>query len=68
MAEIAGVLGEFGISIASVLQREAIEGDSFIPLIIMTHQTTEGAAQEAVAKIETLQSVRQPSVRMWVRN
>src|SRR5690606_24306753 len=47
MAQVTKVLGDNKISIASVLQHEAIEQGEPIPLVIMTHQTAEGAAAKA---------------------
>ncbi len=69
LAEIAGVLGGHQISIASVIQHEA-EGvqESVVPLIIMTHQTTEGAVSQAMKKIDQLEFLRGPSVQMRVLN
>lgn len=69
LAEITGVLGKHGISIASVIQHEPNDSDGnqpLVPLVIMTHQAKEGAAQDAVDDISRLASVRQPSVRMRV--
>ena len=69
MADITGVLGRHGISIASVIQHEASEPDKpVVPLVIMTHQTTEGASRDAVAEIDRLACVRSGSVRMRVRD
>ncbi len=42
LAEIASILGRHDISIASVIQHEADEQSGVVPLVIMTHQTTEG--------------------------
>lgn len=67
MAQVAGALGDHGISIASVLQHEAGGEGDIIPLIIMTHHTTEGAARKACDLIDQLPRVHDPSVRMWVR-
>ncbi len=68
MAEISGVLGRHEISIASVIQHEPdSNGDQrTVPLVIMTHSATEGAARAAVDRIDQLKSVRQKSVRMRV--
>ena len=69
MAEITGVLGRHGISIASVIQREAEPGsEGVVPLVIMTHTTTEGAALKAVKEIDRLGSVHSHSMRMRVRD
>jgi homoserine dehydrogenase len=69
LAEIAGQLGKQNISIASVIQHEA-EGASqgVVPLVIMTHNTTEGAVCRAVEAIDRLQFMRGPSARMRVRD
>ncbi len=69
LAEIAGLLGKQEISIASVIQHEA-EDDAggVVPLIIMTHNTTEGAIRRAGEAIDRLPFVRGPSVRMRVRD
>jgi homoserine dehydrogenase len=68
LAEIAGILGKHQISIASVIQHEP-SGDGegrVVPLVIMTQQAKEGAAQAAVAEIDRLKCVRPLSVRMRV--
>src|SRR3954470_5824465 len=68
LAEIAGLLGKHQISIASVIQHEPT-GDGagrVVPLVIMTQQAKEGAAQTAVAEIDRLKCVRAGSVRMRV--
>jgi homoserine dehydrogenase len=68
LAEIAGVLGKHQISIASVIQHEP-SGDGagrVVPLVIMSYQAKEGAAQAAMAEIDTLGCVREKSVRMRV--
>jgi len=69
LAEIAGVLGWHEISIASVIQHEADEEapqKSIVPLIIMTHTATEGAAATAMETIDGMPFVRPGSVRMRV--
>ena len=68
LAEIAGVLGRHGISIASVIQHEP-SGDGgarVVPLVIMSYQAREGAAAAAVAEIDRLKVVKAGSVRMRV--
>jgi homoserine dehydrogenase len=77
LAEIAGVLGRNGVSIASVLQPEADEppangsadgrGANIVSLIFMTHTATEGALRQSLADIDRLASVRPGSVRLRVR-
>jgi homoserine dehydrogenase len=70
LAEITGVLGRHRVSIASIIQHEP-NGESvgdvkLVPLVIMTHQAPEGAAQKAVEEIGKLRSVRGTAVKMRV--
>ncbi len=69
LAEIAGILGQHKISIASVIQHET-EGqeDGVVPLVIMTHAAAEGAMARAMQAIDQLPVVHPPSVRMRVRS
>jgi homoserine dehydrogenase len=68
LAKVTTVLGEHQISIASVLQHEPLATDGIVPLIIMTHETTEGAAARACDAIDQLPPVHGKTVRMWVRD
>lgn len=68
MAQIAGVLGRHGVSIASVIQHnpDPKANGLIVPLVIMTHVSTEGATSMAVEEIDRLQCVSGASVRMRV--
>lgn len=67
LAEITGALSDEGISIASFIQHEQHElVDDRVPLVIMTHQTTVGAADRAIEKINQLEMVHEPAVRMRI--
>jgi homoserine dehydrogenase len=68
LAQVANVLGQHHISISSVLQQETTSPDGTIPLVIMTHETTEGATRQACKEINKLACVRGKTVRMWVRD
>lgn len=71
LAAIAAVLAQYGISIASVIQHEGSDGRvqlDPVPLVIMTHVATEGAARLATADIEALASVTGPVVRLRVKD
>jgi len=64
LADVARVLADQGISIASVIQHEAIEehqGD-VVPLVIMTHYAETGRFRSAVSKINSLTGVVPPGV------
>jgi len=69
MAEIAGILGRHKISIASVIQHETEEeSEGVVPLVIMTHTSSEGAMHQAMEAINCLASIHPGSVRMRVRD
>jgi homoserine dehydrogenase len=67
LAQIADVFGHYEISIASVLQQE-VSNDGIVPLVIMTHMTTEGATRKACTAIDRLACAQGKTVRMWVRD
>lgn len=72
MAEVTGILGRHGISLASVIQPEAPEVDQnskavpIVPLIIMTHRTTAGNLAAAERDLDRLVSVRSPRMVLAV--
>lgn len=68
MSRITGALGRHNVSIASVIQHEPdVAGDeTLVPLVIMTHMTTEGATAAAVQEIDQMDCSRSQSVRMRV--
>jgi homoserine dehydrogenase len=68
LSQVTNVLGQHHISISSVLQEECASADGTVPLVIMTHMTTEGATRKACAEINKLPCVRGKTVRMWVRD
>jgi len=66
LAEITGILGQHGISIASMLQEETETEGSPVTLIIMTHAAREGDTQAAIAKIDALPCTFAKTFRMRV--
>ncbi len=64
MAEIAGILGSEGISIEAIKQKEPEEGETHVPLILLCHRVREGRMNQAIARIEALQTVRGEVVRI----
>jgi homoserine dehydrogenase len=53
LASISGILGERGISIASVIQKGRREGKS-VPIVMMTHEAIEKNFQDALREIDNL--------------
>ncbi|WPL18648.1 Homoserine dehydrogenase [Thiorhodovibrio winogradskyi] len=64
MAGIAGILGEEGISIEAIKQKEPGAGDTHVPLIMLTHRIKEGDMNRAIARIEALEAVQGAVVRI----
>ena len=56
LAAVAGVFGDFEVSIASVVQREAHEG--IADIVWLTHPAIEKNIDDAMTKIRTLDAVR----------
>ena len=65
LAQVARILGEHRISIASVVQKEERSGEH-VPVIIITHATLEAGMREAVAEIDRLSIVGAPTVRFRI--
>jgi homoserine dehydrogenase len=70
LAQIAGILGRHGISIASVIQHEISEDSvcEAVPLVIMTHLAEESAVEAAITESDGLDVVREQTVSMYVAN
>ena len=64
LADITDILGRNEISIASVVQKESLDGSATVALVIMTHTTTEGKMQTAASEISELDSVKSPQIRL----
>jgi len=57
LAQIAGLFGKYDISIAAVIQKEAVSRD-FVPIVMTTHLAREGNVQAALQEVDRLQVVR----------
>ena len=75
VADIADILGRHEISLASIIQHEAPELSEvsarqethpIVPLVVMTHRTTEGQLRAAESELRKLSALRAPWVRMPV--
>jgi homoserine dehydrogenase len=58
MADITRIMADAGISIDALLQKEPAEGENQADIIILTHTTTEGVMNGAIAKVEALNTVQ----------
>ena len=56
MAQVAAALGEQGISLSGIHQRESAESQ-FVPVVITTHLAREGAVRQALRVIDGLATI-----------
>ncbi len=70
LAAITAVLARHQISISSVIQHENGFGkpQDPVPLVIMTHEASDGSARAATTEIEGLEAVSGPVVRLRVKD
>ncbi len=61
LGRLCTLLGEHGISILSCLQQEQQEATDYVHIVISTHTAREGDVRAALAAIDRLDLIRQPS-------
>ena len=66
MADISRILGDEGISIEALIQKEPAEGAATVPVILLTHRVREAAMNRAIEAIENLDTVTAPVTRIRV--
>ena len=64
LADVTRILGDLGISIEAILQKEQAQGDNAVPIIILTHPVLEQSMNSAIGRIEALASIRPPVARI----
>ncbi|MCB9477236.1 MAG: homoserine dehydrogenase [Deltaproteobacteria bacterium] len=65
LADVARILADHKISIASMIQHGRDEGES-VSVIILTHEASRGALKDAVARIDDLETTTDRTVVMTV--
>lgn len=58
LADVARIFADHAISVESVVQHEAAVDESRTEIVVLTHSTTEGRVQAAIACIEALKAVQ----------
>ena len=64
LADVTRILGERGISIEAMMQKEPLEQAQSATVIMLTHRVREGNMDEAIAHIEALDSIAGPVTRI----
>jgi homoserine dehydrogenase len=65
LSQVAGILGKYEISIATVIQRGQLPS-GLVPVVMMTHEAREGDLQQALQEIDTLKVVAAKTVMIRV--
>jgi len=68
VAKIAGILGDAGISIEAIQQKQPLEGEDQVPLVMLTHRVVERQMNQAITAIEALDSVTGQLMRIRVES
>ena len=64
LTQIAGALGQYGISISSVVQLETHGAGDYVPIVLLTHEASEQAMFKAIAAIKEFPFVRPDILRL----
>lgn len=66
LSDVASICSAAGVSIEALIQKEPAEGETRVPLIIITNRTREGVMDRVVEKIESLASIEGQITRLRV--
>jgi len=66
LSRIATIFSDQGISIEALIQKAPAQGQATVPLIVLTNRAAQGKVDEAVAKIEALDTIAGKVVRIRV--
>jgi homoserine dehydrogenase len=66
MAKVSGVMGDLDISIEAIIQKEPGEGETTVPLILLTRCVKEKAVNEAIRRFRELDVIVGDPVRLRV--
>ncbi len=68
MADVARILGDGGISIEAVIQKEPPEGEEKVAVILLTRRVREKQMNAAIAQIEALDTIEGSVTRIRVEH
>jgi homoserine dehydrogenase len=57
MGQVTNILGESGISIEAIVQKEPAPGATQVPIIMLTHRVHERQMNQAIGEIEALPAI-----------
>ncbi|MFT5081981.1 MAG: homoserine dehydrogenase [Lentisphaeria bacterium] len=68
LSQISQILSEAGISIEALIQKQPVDGQIHVPLILLTNTAVEKNIVAAICKIEDLEMVQDTVVRIRVES
>src|SRR5690606_31487691 len=68
LADVARILGDASISIEAILQKQPAPGVDHVPVIILTHRVLEGRMNDAIERIEALETIHGRVTRIRVEH
>ena len=64
LADVTRILANHNISIEAIIQKEPLAGESYLPIILLTHKVREREVDAAIAQIEALATINRPVKRI----
>jgi len=64
LADVTRILGDAGISIEAIIQKEPRPGTDKVDIILLTHRVREASMNDAIAAIENLAAIHDKVVRI----
>jgi homoserine dehydrogenase len=61
---VTRILANHSISIEAIIQKEPLAGESYLPIILLTHKVLERELDAAIAQIEALATINRPVKRI----
>ena len=66
LARITKIFGSKSISIESILQKEDLINDEFVPIVLVTHAVVEKNITDALVDIENLEVVKDKIIKIRI--
>jgi homoserine dehydrogenase len=60
MGHVAQILGQHGISLSAIRQRESND-EKYVPVVITTHRAKEGAMRDSLKALDALSTIQPPT-------
>lgn len=68
LSKITQILSDAGISIEALIQKQPWQGETEVPVILLTNRVLESDMQRAIQQIEELDTIGQPVVKIRVES